>query len=200
MKKIALAAALIGTMSAASAQVYLAGNIGQARFEVDCPDNFSCDKSDTGYKLTAGYQLTPLVALEASYVDFSKAKGTVSGPGGNATLRSDTSGYLLAAAMRHNVTPEVALVGRLGLSFLKSKNSGTVSSTDSSDFSKSKSFDSTKPYLGLGAEYALTNQLRLTVGVDFTEAKIADDVDREFGVTSTSTSVRLLSAGVQYAF
>lgn len=197
MKKIALAAALIGTMSAASAQVYLAGNIGQARFEVDCPDNFSCDKSDTGYKLTAGYQLTPLVALEASYVDFSKTKGSGPRDGGNATFRSDTSGYLLAAAMRHNVTPEVALVGRLGLAFLKSKNSVTASA---SNFNKSKSFDSTKPYLGLGAEYALTNQLRLTVGVDFTEAKIADNYDLVGGVTSTSTSVRLLSAGVQYAF
>lgn len=185
MKKIALAVALIGTMSAASAQVYLAGNLGQARIDVDCSDTVSCDKSDIGYKLTAGYQLNPLVALEASYIDFGKVKARVLESGINVDVKGESSGFLLAAALRHNITPEVSLVGRVGLAMLKSKVTASALG-----FSESENYNSTKPYLGLGAEYALNKQLRLTVGADFTDAK----------VESETVSVRLLSAGVQYAF
>ncbi len=188
MKQIALAIALIGTMASASAQspLYMAGNLGQAHISADCSGALSCDKSDIGYKLTAGYQVNPLVALEASYIDFGKLKA--SGYDENADVvnaKVESSGFLLAAALRHNVNPKVSLVGRLGLSILDSK--GTVSAFG---VSGSKSYNSTKPYLGLGAEYALNKQLRLTVGADFTRIELDDE----------STSVRLLSAGAQYAF
>lgn len=185
MKKIALAVALIGTMSAASAQVYLAGNLGQARIDVDGTDVQNLDKSDTGYKLTVGYQLNSLVALEGSYIDFGKAKGRVFDSGVAVNVNAESSGFLLAAALRHNVTPEVSLVGRLGLAVLKNKVTASALG-----FSQSESYNSTKPYLGLGAEYALNKQLRLTVGADFTHAEFDGE----------KASVRLLSAGVQYAF
>lgn len=186
MKKIVLAAVLSTMAVAASAQVYVAGHVGQSHFKVDCADMLSCDRSDTGYKLTAGYKLNPVVALEASYVSFGKSKGRgLDDNADTANIELKATGFLFAAAFRHLVTPELGLVGRLGLSNLKSKGSFR-SPTEGGSESQS----STKPYIGLGAEYALTKQVRLTAGADFTRAKLSDE----------GYSVRLLSIGAQYDF
>lgn len=181
MKKIALAAVLIGSMAGASAQVYVAGNVGQSHFSIDCTDA-SCDKSDMGYKLTAGYKLNPMVALEASYVNFGKLKVRGTDDAGDPFSGDlKTSGLLFAAAVRYEAAPAVSLVGRLGLSSLKTKLSSSLGGGDTS---------STKPYFGIGAEYSLNKQMRLTAGADFTRAKVDND----------SGSVRLLSVGAQYDF
>ncbi len=186
MKKIAVAAILGAMMGAASAQVYVAGNVGQSHFKVDCSDTISCDKSDTGYKLTAGYKLNPVVALEASYVGFGKTKARgLDDNADAATVELKANGFLFAAAFRQLLTPELGLVGRLGLSSLKSKGSFHSPTASASD-----SQSSTKPYFGVGAEYAFTKQLRLTAGADFTRVKFDDE----------SYSVRLLSIGAQYDF
>lgn len=186
MKKIVLAAVLSTMAVAASAQVYVGGHVGQSHVRADCSGDISCDKSDTGYKLTAGYKLNPVVALEASYVNFGKLTRRVLDDNADpATIEVKANGFLFAAAFRHQATPEFGLVGRLGLSSLKSK--GSFRSPTSSE---SENFSSTKPYIGLGAEYALTKQVRLTAGADFTRIKLDDE----------SSSVRLLSIGAQYDF
>lgn len=185
MKKIALAAALTGMMAAASAQVYVAGNVGQSHFSADCSGVENCDKSDVGYKLTVGYKLNPLVAIEASYVDFGKVKGTVRESGVPVNVDIKSNGLLFAAALRYQAAPALDLVGRLGLSSLKSKATASAFGVNASE-----SYSSTKPYIGLGVEYALNKQLRLTAGADFTRIKL----DGESG------SIRLLSVGTQYDF
>ncbi len=183
MKKIALAAVLGTMMAAASAQVYVGGNVGQARTNVDCSDSLSCDKSDTGYKLTVGYKLNPTVALEAAYVNFGKVKARYLDDDANPfSVEVKGHGVLLAAAFRYPVMPTLNVVGRLGMASLKAKGSSSLGTSDSES--------STKPYVGLGAEYALTKELRLTAAADFTRAKFADD----------SYAVRLLSLGAQYDF
>lgn len=185
MKKIAVAGLLIAMMSVASAQVYVGGNIGQGHANVDCDGLISCDRTDTGYKLYAGYQITPGIAVEGAYVSFGKAqaKARYGNVLVNAELKSN--GVLLAAALRHGFTPEFSVVGRLGLSFLSTETkawSGAVNASSTSD--------SVKPYLGLGAEFAMTKSLRATVAADFTEAEDEDSSGR----------VRLLSVGLQYNF
>lgn len=186
MRKIAVAAALTTMMAAASAQVYVGGNIGPSHVSADCSGTVSCDKSDTGYKLTVGYHLNPVAALEASYVDFGKLKVSAYDDFGrliHGDIKAD--GVLLAAAFRHHATPAVSLVGRLGLAVLKSKVSARLGGA-----SASEDHDSTKPYVGLGAEYALNKQLSLAAGADFTRVEIEGE----------GASVRLLSVGLQYAF
>ncbi len=185
MKKIVLAAVLSTMAVAASAQVYVAGHVGKSSVDADCSGTVSCDNEDTGYKLTVGYKLNPSVALEGSYVDFGKIKAKVIDSGFLVDADMKTDGYLLAAAFRHHATPSVSLVGRLGLAVLNSKVTGRIGRA-----SASKDYNTTQPYVGLGAEYALTQQLRLTAGADFTRVK----VEGETG------SVRMFSIGAQYDF
>lgn len=177
MKKIALAALLAASFGGASAQVYVGGGFGPSHVNLDCPAILgSCDTSDTGYKLYGGYKLNPAVALEVAYVDFGKAKFT------GGSLAAD--GFLINAAFRHNFTRELNGVARLGVAALDTKLSGPRviggSQTDSS----------TKLYFGLGAEYALQKNFKLTAGADFTSAEFQGD----------SGAVRLLSIGAQYDF
>lgn len=185
MKKIVLAAVLSTMAVAASAQVYVAGHVGKSKVDANCSDMVSCDKEGTGYKLTLGYKLNPMAALEASYVDLGKVKGKASDSGFLIDGDLKTDGYLLAAAFRHHATPSVSLVGRLGLAVLNSKLTGRIGRV-----SASQDYNTTQPYVGLGAEYALVQQLRLTAGADFTRVK----------VDGATGSVRLFSIGAQYDF
>lgn len=194
MKKIAVAGLLTAMMAAASAQVYVGGAIGQARINLSCADfDAGCDRTDTGHKLYVGYKLNPLVALEAAYVDFGKAtRGyTDSYYDGFAwrdmvvQQRVEASGALLGAAFRYATHPQLSLVGRVGLSFLKTKgaSNSVAENTSASD-------DSVKPYLGLGVEFAVNKNLRITADADFTTVEL----------NGSSGSVRLLGMGLQYGF
>jgi len=176
MKKIALAALLAASFGGASAQVYVGGGFGPSHVNLDCPAILgNCDTSDTGYKLYGGYKLNPAVALEVAYVDFGKAKFT------GGSLAAD--GFLINAAFRHNFTRELNGVARLGVATLDTKLSADV-------LGRSQTDSSTKLYFGLGVEYALQKNLKLSAGADFTNAEFQGD----------SGAVRLLSIGAQYDF
>lgn len=191
MKKIAVAGLLTAMMGVASAQVYVGGVVGQSRVNLECEDyNLGCDKSDTGKKLYVGYRLNPAVALEAAYVDFGKAHRSYTESyyfDAPAVQSYEARGALLSAAFRYAAHPQLSLVGRVGLSFLKSRYVGTIRDYD---YRESDSDDSVKPYLGLGIEFALNKNLRITAEADFTSA----DIDGDTG------AVRLLGVGLQYAF
>ncbi|WP_338439505.1 hypothetical protein [uncultured Aquabacterium sp.] len=78
-------------MSVASAQLYVAGGMGQASLKLDCAGAPVCDKTDTGGKVHVGYQITPALALEGTYFNFGKA--TLKGPGGSfAQVQRDWCG------------------------------------------------------------------------------------------------------------
>ena len=174
MKRIALAALLASTVVSASAQVYVGGAFGPSRVNVECGGLLNCDSSDTGYKFYAGYKVNPIVALEAAYVDFGKAKFT----GGSFAV----DGFLLNAALRHNFTRQLNGVARLGVAVLDTKLSGPlfINSSDSS----------TKLYFGLGLEYAFAKNLKGTASLDFANAEFKGE----------SGSVRMLNVGAQYDF
>jgi OOP family OmpA-OmpF porin len=183
MKKIAFAAALMALTGAASAQLtnkaYIGGAFGPSEVSVDCQAGLSCDNSDTGYKVYAGFKVHPQVAIEAGYIDFGKSNINL----GSFNLGSvAVDGFVVNAAARLPLTRELNGVGRLGLAFLDTKVSGPglVNSTDGS----------TKPYFGLGLEYAFTKNFKGSASADFTTVESRGD----------DSSVRLLSIGVQYDF
>lgn len=196
MKKIAVAGLLTAMMGVASAQVYVGGVIGQSNVNLSCEDyNLGCDKSDTGTKFYVGYKLNPIVALEAAYVDFGKGTRGFTGSYYDGFVISsvdvketvEARGALLAAAFRYAAHPQLSLVGRLGLAVLKTR---ATMSAPAIDYRYSESDDSVKPYFGLGLEFALNKNLRITADADFTNAELNGD----------SGSVRLLGVGLQYAF
>jgi len=189
MKKVMMAAALATMVAGASAQTYFGGAFGQGNFNVDCGGATSCDKSGNGYKVYGGYKVNPAIAIEAAYVSFGEAKLVVPESGFLVNVGFKSQGVLLAGAFRGNLNPNFSLVGRLGLSFLKTKTTGSLFG-----FSESESKNSVKPYVGLGLEYAFNKNVRATAAADFTQATA------EFDGVSDSGAVRLLSAGLQYDF
>lgn len=186
MKKLILGGVLLSVASMASAQLYLGGSLGQARIDVDCSLVKSCDKSDVGAKLYGGYKLNPLVALEAGWIDFGKVKA--SEPGYSASQKS--SAFTLAAAFRGQLTRQLSVVGRAGVAVVDSKFKERSVYGPSYVEYYSDSESATKPYLGLGVEFAVYKGLKLTASADFSRWKIDDE----------SGSLRMISVGAQYDF
>ena len=188
MKKIALAGLLTAMMATASAQVYVGGAIGQARVNLACADyDLGCDKSDTGHKLYVGYKFNPLIAIEGAYVNFGKATRGHTDSGYRITESFESSGPIVAAAFRYAAHPQLSLVGRVGVSFLSTKYN---ESAQNYPFAYSTTDESVKGYVGVGVEFALNKNLRITADADFTTAEVMNE----------KGSVRLLSVGLQYGF
>ena len=189
MKQLFLGAAALILSAAASAETYIGGAIGSSNIEANCDLTTSCDKSDTGFKIYGGFVLPQStvagLAVEGGYIDFGKANAAYAL--GLITRSTEVSALNVNAALRLTFTPAFHGVGRLGLAYVEGKDSGVnVIGLQASSKSQSK----IEPYLGLGLEYAINKQFKLTGAADFTSYDTGND----------SGSVHLLSIGAQYSF
>ena len=140
--------------------------------------------SDVEIDTYLGYKTDTVFAVEAAYFNFGRYKGVA----GSDFLDYDTKGLVVALVMRGAVVPQLPqlrLVGRFGMSMLDTHANGrfgaqTLGRTDHSN----------KPYFGVGLEYEVMPQLKVTAAADFTKANY-------YGETA---SLRLLSLGAQYDF
>lgn len=169
--------------SAAGSDFYIGGGFGPSSVDPGCN---SCDTDDTGYKIYGGMALhhTPYLdlAVELGYIDFGHS--TAGGLLGSES-KVDASALTGAAALRYHFTPRFGVVGRLGLGYVKGKESlstpiGGNSNSDSS----------LQPYLGFGVEYALNKQFSVTGAFDYTQ----------FDTGESDGDAYLLSVGLQYGF
>jgi OOP family OmpA-OmpF porin len=183
-KRIALCAAALALSAAAQAETYIGGALGSSDIDINCSVSLSCETSDTGVKIYGGYELPkspiPGLALEIAYIDFGQAsanRGVVN------TL--DVSALTFGGAMRLKFAPAFSGVGRLGLAYVDGSDNGTGVFGIGA-----KSDSNIELYYGLGLEYALNKQFKLTGAVDFTD----------YDTGNQSGSVHLLSIGLQYGF
>ena len=186
MKHIFLGAAALILSTAVGAETYIGGALGFSEIEANCDFTTSCDKSDTGFKIYGGYVLPrsplPNLALEVGYTDFGQAHArTTSLVDRTVSVTALTFG----AAMRLKFTPELNGVGRLGLAYVEGKDNGIgvfgLGAKSNSDMNM---------YVGLGLEYALNKQWKLTGSADFTS----------YDTGNQSGSARLMSIGAQYGY
>jgi OOP family OmpA-OmpF porin len=178
---LALAAAL------ASAQtVYLGASGGSTRSNVDCSGTISCDKSDSGWKAYAGYNINPLWGVEVLGYGMGTIRGSVGFPGigvVNADFR--TTGFGVAGAVNVPLGSRVDLIARLGVGSNRLKvnlTSGSLSGSDSE----------TSAHLlwGVGVGFKVTPNLSIRTEIDGTSATYA-------GERFDST---LISAGLSVKF
>lgn len=190
----ALGATLVLGSLAAHAQqapnAYVSGSLGVGKQSWSCPSGMSCDKSDTGWKLTLGIKATENIAVEGSYIDFGSAEGTISGVDYNLSFR--TKAAILAGAYHFNFTPKFAAVGRLGISRTMVDAKESLNGARDAD-----SQGNTKPYFGLAVNYAVTPQFRIEAAWDATQAEFAGNPDV---LPRQTKRVDLLSIGGSYAF
>ena len=116
MFKIAVAGLLVAvSLSAAAEGMYAGGALGQSHYSIDCQGASSCDVSDVALKLYFGVQSSQTAGFELGYVNVGSARGQVSYAGIPVDLELKSHGVLLNGVLRHAVTPEFSVLGRLGV-------------------------------------------------------------------------------------
>jgi OOP family OmpA-OmpF porin len=179
---IVLAALLAATAAhAAEPGAYVSVAAGATHINMDCSGATSCDTSDTGGKLAAGYQFGNGFSLEAGYMSFGKFKGS----DGTMSVTIKPTAFTLGGAFALPLNTDWGMNIRLGLAQVKTKASATVGTLSGSD-SQSKA----KVYAGLGVTYAVSKSVKLELGLDSTESQFAGE----------KGTLRLVSLGASFAF
>jgi len=180
--------------NSAFAQTYVGGNIGESHANRGCGATeaggvaLNCDKNDFAWKLYGGYQLpgTPF-AGEVTYWDFGRYKATGTG---FSTSAKDTA-WALGGAYRPDFGGGWGGVARLGAAYGTSKVSYSLGDGDAGDHSK----NGWHPYYGLGVNYALTKNLKLTA--DWDNNRVTSQIP---SLASSTAVVNTYSIGAQWGF
>ncbi|HEV3008461.1 MAG TPA: porin family protein [Burkholderiales bacterium] len=95
--------------------LYLGGSLGQAKLKEWCsvgPTDVltACEDTDTAWKLLGGYRFNRYVAIEATYIDWGKATGTVNG----VNVSAEQTSMGVAAVGSFEFTPQFSVFGKAG--------------------------------------------------------------------------------------
>ncbi len=157
----------------------------------DCDGTLSCDTSDVGYKVSAGYSFMPNFAIEMAYVDLGEANFDY-GLGDTASF-SDT-GF---AAYGIGIYPvdDFSLYAKVGFSNLKTKVS-VVSATSVPPVSGSISSTNTNFAWGIGAGYNFTRNISAALEWERFQAEFSPIDTLDLG----TRDVDLFSVSAKYHF
>ena len=155
----------------------------------DCDGTASCDTSDVGYKISAGYSFMPNFAIEMAYVDLGKADF-----GSGDTMSFSGTGF---AAYGIGIYPvdDFSLFAKVGFSNLKTKAS-VVSATSDPPVSGSISSTNTNFAWGIGAGYNFTRNISAALEWERFQAEFSPIDILDLG----TRDVDLFSVSAKYHF
>lgn len=199
MKKNILVLALLSAIATPAladntGTFYGAFDVGQSKIKGACNGllaGWSCKDTASAIRIAAGYQITPVWGIEASYSEYGAAK--FSGPLLTATINSETklNGFAIHAIGTLPVNDAFSLFGKLGIASTSAKASGTSSNPAVVSIVSAET-SNTNASFGIGAQYAITNKVALRAQYD------------DFGSVGNSNTgkskVTLISAGVVFWF
>lgn len=196
MKKLLIglcvAATLAGVSSAACAAdegFYGAFDLGQSIINPSGNvAGFAVKKTDTAFRIGAGYQLNKNVGFEVNYADFGKltASGLVLGV--PVSVSSPVTGYGVAVVGTLPINDAFALTGKVGLESTSTKTNVTVLG-----LTASQSANKTNATFGIGIKYNLTPSVALRAQYE--------DFGKVGNAASTGEAkLSLISAGVTVGF
>ena len=149
------------------------------------------DTSDRGYKFLGGYQLSENFAAEVQYQNLGEFSFNQPGVG---SMTIKTQGISLAGVGMLPISNGFSLLGKLGLTRQTYKEhvidvpTGLQATRSANQFS---------PLIGFGAEYAITEGLRLRAEYEyFGKPKVGGS--GVYGDTKVASS--LISVGMRYRF
>lgn len=172
---------------------YLGASIGRSKAKDTCDDSgaFSCDDTDTAWKIFAGYQFNRHLAVEAGYTDLGEV--TLSAASGTSSVRGtiELSAFELMAVGSFPVADRFSLYGKLGLyrAETEQKLQVTLGTLTVSDNKTEKNADLT---FAFGARFDITRNL----GVRAEWQRYLDVGGGEIG----EDDVDVLSVGLLYRF
>jgi OOP family OmpA-OmpF porin len=134
--------------TAAMAEGYVGGAIGQSNANYDCAGTLTCDNTDTAFKVYGGYMFMPYLGVEGAYFDLGKAKASFFDPGfGNVAGEIKANGFALYAVGAYPIQ-DFLLFGKVGAASTKVKVTAAAAGLSASD-----SETNTDIVWGLGAGY-----------------------------------------------
>jgi len=210
MRNLLVGAVLAGAALSASAQPleprgYIGANYGVSRYDIDgCGSTagFSCDETGKAWRVHAGYQFLPWLAIEGAYLNFGEAElpGVLRNPPVGTTslpTLSDlrTNAYVLSLVGRVPIGP-AALFAKVGYGAVTAKFSGNSrvqnNMTGAITFLNSEARESEGKFVyGLGASFNFANAWQARFDWDRTNAK--DNINPEYDVS-------MYTLGIGYRF
>jgi len=204
---LALATLCTGAFAqqAASTGLYLYGALGSSRIENNQGQldsiltgagatglSSSLDKTDTGYKLQAGYMFNRTFGVEGGWVDLGKFRYSAAYAGGSLNSDISVSGFNVAAIAAWPVMDRLSVFGKAGALYAETKASanGAGPGGAATLAAKDKTWVGD---LGVGVSYDLSQNLAVRA-----------EYERFFDVGNASTTgksdVDLVSVGLKYSF
>ncbi|HEX6156074.1 MAG TPA: outer membrane beta-barrel protein [Burkholderiales bacterium] len=172
---------------------YLGASIGQSKAKDTCDDSgaFSCDDTDTAWKIFAGYQFNRHFAVEAGYTDLGEVSLSAASATSSVRGTIELSAFELMAVGSFPVVDRFSLYGKLGLyrAETEQKLQVTLGSLTVSDNKTEKNADLT---FAFGARFDITRNL----GVRAEWQRYLDVGGGEIG----EDDVDVLSVGLLYRF
>lgn len=173
--------------ASASAQVYVAGTVGQAKWNADCKQSgVSCDQTGNSYKVIGGYNIDKNFAFETSYFSLGKMKATASSGGITGFAEAKGTGFEFAGVVKHDFNETFAGFARIGVARVSVDTTASVPSM----LTMSADTHSTQPVVGFGLNYKVSKEIALRGEIETRRVKIGDE----------KSSVNNFSVGVQYTF
>jgi hypothetical protein len=149
--------------------------VGLSNFKISdkymCTD---CDESGTALKVYAGGDIAKHAAVEVAYIDFGRAKGTLTGldlasnqlvpvP---AKLRSNA--FVVAGVGKWEVYPKLNLAGKAGIAFVRSAIELTTYRVEDRN-------SRAQPYGGLAIDYEVLKDFRVVGHYDLTKYEVSGE-------------------------
>jgi OOP family OmpA-OmpF porin len=132
----------------------LGGSLGQATLKEWCdtsgaPAGFvlvACDDKDSAWKLFGGYSFNRYFGLEATYINWGEATGTVGGP---QHISAEQTSMGIAAVGSLPLGPQFSVFGKAGFLVTEQEVRSSTSSTTTEG-------EETEFHFGLGARFRFT--------------------------------------------
>jgi OOP family OmpA-OmpF porin len=175
-----LGTAMILPIAAQAEGAYIGASVGRAESELNT-EGFSLKDSDTGFKLTAGYDFTKNFGVEIGYADLGKPSllGGIEG-GPFAEPRS----YYLAATATYPLDDKFSVFAKAGVTNNRTKVGANGI--------ESEKFTHTAAILGFGAAYNFTKNIAGVVEYEH----FGKTLDEQDGNLKSD----LISIGLRYKF
>ncbi|MES3021977.1 MAG: outer membrane beta-barrel protein [Pseudomonadota bacterium] len=181
-----LAAALISPLAHAddAAQTYAGFTLsGKDRANaVSRTGEMVTERGRYGVKIFGGYNINRNFALEAGYGNFGSITLKNTGAGASGDARIDTSTFYAAGKGTYAINDRFNLYGKLGVART------TFALTGFGD----PDVKMTRPLVGFGAEYNISQQVALTLGYEH-YGRVQAAPKRSFGINK-------LEAGLKFSF
>lgn len=221
MKHFASVIALAGLVAAGSAlakpgDVYLLGHYTHSNFnglnsiyENDVVDGYtfsSIEQKHNRYGFGAGYVLDNTWSFELGYKDLGRFNGEfdyqASRYSEHSATKISSQALVLRSIAAYPITPEFKLEGSIGLSLTRAKLTADVSDNEGDYASYYERRTTLAPTLGVGASYALGDNLSLFGRYEYihnaVSSKLLTDDDSEDSVGTIHAST--LDMGLRYTF